>query len=232
MTSSDDELLRLQALIDSAPLPMAAVRPDGYMLFANDHALALFGLRREDDPQQTALEFLIDPADHERLIAERLAGFTDSHELQMKRADGTPIQVLISSEMIVVGGEQLVISGLQDITRLRAAEAKLEESDRWYRTLIEKSQDMISTTDASLIITYTSPSTQQNLGYSPEELAGKQALELVHPDDAVTLAPLVAECLRTPGGAAQFRVRRARPLHLVDGVATNLLDDERCVPSW
>ena len=83
---------------------MAAVRPDGYVLFANDHAFTLFGLRREDNPQQTTVEFFSDPADHEQLIAERLAGITDSRELQMKRADGTPIRVLVSSEMVVAGG--------------------------------------------------------------------------------------------------------------------------------
>ncbi len=186
----DSELARLEALLRIAPLPMAAVRPDGYVLFANDHAFTLFGLRREDNPQQTTVEFFSDPADHERLIAERLAGITDSRELQMKRADGTPIRVLVSSEMVVAGGEQLVISGMQDITGLRLAEEALRVSEQRFRALVENTGEIIYTVRAegdpmSGDIDFVSSSVEDIIGYSPEEFLADPGLwsRIVHPDD-------------------------------------------------
>jgi len=52
-----------------------------------------------------------------------------------------------------------------------------------FRSLIEYSPDAISVIDAQGDILYGSASTTKILGYEPEELVGRNCLELIHPDD-------------------------------------------------
>ncbi|MEZ4884723.1 MAG: PAS domain S-box protein [Chitinophagales bacterium] len=60
---------------------------------------------------------------------------------------------------------------------------RLESREKYYRSLIENSMDMITVRDESAVITYCSPSTKFILGYKEEELIGKTGFHLVHPDD-------------------------------------------------
>ncbi len=96
----------------------------------------------------------------------------------------------------------------QFIKRVRAEEA-LKESEEYFRSLIENASDVITVLDSAGTILYESPSIEQVLGYKPEELLGRNAFELVHPDD---LADIVETFTRgfqsreiTPLVEARFR---------------------------
>ena len=52
-----------------------------------------------------------------------------------------------------------------------------------FRSLIENSPDAISLIDQGGEILYGSPSTGGILGYRPEELVGRNCLDLTHPAD-------------------------------------------------
>ncbi len=71
----------------------------------------------------------------------------------------------------------------QDITERRRAEDALQSSEQHFRALIENASDIITILDGDGTIRYESPSLERVLGYKPEELIGKNVLELVHPDD-------------------------------------------------
>jgi two-component system, cell cycle sensor histidine kinase and response regulator CckA len=53
----------------------------------------------------------------------------------------------------------------------------------FYRALAEGALDIITVVDEFGTIVYKSPSTEQHLGYRPEELIGRNLFEFVHPDD-------------------------------------------------
>lgn len=57
------------------------------------------------------------------------------------------------------------------------------QSEQRFRALIEHSADAIALIDSQGKLLYASPSTQRLLGYTPEELLGRIAVDLVHPDD-------------------------------------------------
>ncbi|MHC4365341.1 MAG: CBS domain-containing protein [Planctomycetota bacterium] len=63
---------------------------------------------------------------------------------------------------------------LQDITERKLAEEKLSESEQKFRSLVETSSDWIWQVDANGIYTYSSPKTEELLGYKPEEVIGKK----------------------------------------------------------
>jgi PAS domain S-box-containing protein len=76
-----------------------------------------------------------------------------------------------------------VMSVSHDITDRKLADQKLQQSEAFYRSLIADSLDGILLADSSGIITFVSPSVRHILGYEPEEVAGRNAFDFVHPDD-------------------------------------------------
>jgi PAS domain S-box-containing protein len=66
----------------------------------------------------------------------------------------------------------------------KKTERRLVKSEQWFRMLIETSPEVVTATDLEGRITYVSPRTLELHGFkSSEELIGKNALELISPED-------------------------------------------------
>ncbi len=72
---------------------------------------------------------------------------------------------------------------LQDISKEKKVEWELLEKEREYQLISENATDMISTHDALARYIYVSPYVEKLLGYLPEEIIGKNAYDLMHPED-------------------------------------------------
>jgi PAS domain S-box-containing protein len=71
----------------------------------------------------------------------------------------------------------------KDITDRKQAEAKLRQSEQFYRNLFANSLDGILLTDESGKIYFSSSAVKMTLGYDIEEINGRNAFEFVHPED-------------------------------------------------
>jgi two-component system cell cycle sensor histidine kinase/response regulator CckA len=97
-----------------------------------------------------------------------------------------------------------------------------------FRVLVQNSWDAVTLMAADGAILYTSPATTRILGYDPEELAGRNAMELIHPDDRELLEDLHAQLLDQPGVSM---TREYRAMHTdgtwrwIEGTVTNLLHE-------
>ncbi|MGZ6979189.1 MAG: PAS domain S-box protein [Acidimicrobiia bacterium] len=104
-----------------------------------------------------------------------------------------------------------------------------EESQR-YRALVERSADVIFIHDGLGIITYANQTAAHRVGRDRSTLIGRNALDLVHPDDRNRAVESIHRTLATgPGPQEPFfaRVRHAEGHWLpVELVGNNLLDDE------
>ena len=76
-----------------------------------------------------------------------------------------------------------------------------------FRSLIEHSPDAISVIDRKGEILYGSASTTKIFGYLPEELVGRNWLELVHPEDRDDSSRALREVLAKPSGPLQWDTR-------------------------
>jgi PAS domain S-box-containing protein len=96
-----------------------------------------------------------------------------------------------------------------------------------FRALVENSSDAIVLMNAETRITYASPSTSKVLGYPPEELVGRNGLDLVHPQDRDHSGRSLTEVLVEPRSPnrIQARVRQKDGQWIwVESTAHNLLD--------
>lgn len=75
---------------------------------------------------------------------------------------------------------QILSTHLGTLTAVRAA----HEQEALYRLLAENSTDTIVRGNLEGVRLYISPAVRTLLGYEPEELVGRKASEIVHPDDA------------------------------------------------
>ena len=76
-----------------------------------------------------------------------------------------------------------------------------------FRSLIENSPDAISLIDMRGEILYGSASTARILGYEPDELVGRNCLELIHPEDRDHSSRTLREVLAKPPGPLQWDAR-------------------------
>jgi PAS domain S-box-containing protein len=97
-----------------------------------------------------------------------------------------------------------------------------------FRALIENSSDAIFLVNAKTEIMYASPSTAKVLGYQPEELLGRNGLELVHPQDREDSTRALKEVIAKPQSPLQMHARVLRKdgeWCWMESTASNLLHE-------
>ncbi len=123
--------------------------------------------------------------------------------------------------------ENKVLWVARDITERKLVERALAASDEKFRSLILNSTDIITIHDGQGILKYATPSIQRVLGYCPEELIGRNAFELIHPDDLRKLGSEFRSVVErtNPGTWTEYRVRHANGnWHYLETMGTNLLE--------
>jgi len=108
-----------------------------------------------------------------------------NYESQLIDREGDVKCVCITAAMIP-GTKRSVIS-LLDITKHKKADKIIQEREEHLRILTDNMLDMITQTDKKGKFQYVSPSVKNSLGYEPEDMLGKSAFELLHPDDLETV---------------------------------------------
>lgn len=117
---------------------------------------------------------------------------------------------------------------LTEITAERAHADALAASERRFRRLIEKSNEVVGLYDPKGIILFESPAAQKVKGFTPEEMIGRSSLELVHPDDLQRAIDTLGRIMERPGASERLELRslgKDGSYRWLDFVATNELDD-------
>lgn len=106
-------------------------------------------------------------------------------ELSIENKNGETIYFLQTVKYVLDehGNRIGFIAMGRDITDRKKIEEQLLRSEQFYRTLISDSLDGIILTNAEGVITFSSPSVKNVLGFEAEEIVGRNAFEFVHPED-------------------------------------------------
>lgn len=223
---------RFRSVIDAAGDGIFVADLDGNILDFNTAACASLGFTCEELQRMNVRQ--LDPTAADLSLEE----LRRLHQQAMRepilwegthlRRDGTtfPVQVRISG--VRLGDREFVVGVARNVTEQKKAVEELAASELRFRTLIEKSTDILVVVDREGVFQYSGPSVWDFLGYVPGGLIGTSAFSLVHPDDVGRAHRLLAELLDSPGGTirAMLRIRDAAGgWHEVDFVARNLLDN-------
>lgn len=106
----------------------------------------------------------------------------------------------------------------------------LQQSELYFRTLIENSADAIALIDPTGKILYASQSTLHVMGRAPELILHQNALDMVHADDRPMAQTFLDELLQTPGHVMSTSYRIADGQgnwRQLEGSVHNLLHDPR-----
>ena len=148
-------------------------------------------------------------------------------EVPMRRPDGELRWMRLHSRPRRMPDGCIIWDGVQtDITERRAAEEKLQNSERRFRALTEKASEVITILDAEGTIIYTAGGSNV-LGYADDELTGKTSFDFVHPDDLPHVAKLFLDGVTQSGKVeqAEFRFRaKDGSWRWLLAMGTNLLD--------
>ncbi|MFX1260427.1 MAG: PAS domain S-box protein, partial [Promethearchaeota archaeon] len=145
-------------------------------------------------------EYIIGRTDKELLFNKEKAAFLQKHETEIIKSDWAEYHsiepwVLESGDQILLDANRIplhdskgkiigILGTYENITLLKKAEQKLKESEEKYRLISENANDMIAILNSKSEYEYINEQTFLNiLGYSKDDLIGKSALILVHPDD-------------------------------------------------
>lgn len=206
---------------------------DGKILSWNDAAERIFGYTEQEAIGQSILMLLPPDRMHEEaeIIAQIRKGMPIKHfETERLRKDGSLLNVSLTiSPVTKPDGTVIGISKIaRDITERKQIEAKLNASEKHFRVMIEKSEDMITLAKADGTITYGSPSITKSLGYEISDFLQLSALDVIHAEDIPALMPKIDSILHTPGASfySQHRLKHKNGNWIwVEGIMTNMLDE-------
>jgi PAS domain S-box-containing protein len=175
---------RYQHLMDNANDGVFVIDAKrGTIIEANAKAAEMIGLYDKSGLAGTSVELLhpVEMSDiarkHHQVTMER--GWNVFEELPLVRSDGSTLDVQVSAKVIELGGQQVILSMVRDISARKMAERELSESQARYQSLVENSPDAIFVHRRSYMV-YSNPAAVALFGAdSPEQLREIRAIELI-----------------------------------------------------
>jgi len=213
--------VRLRQLI--ASMLDAAISVDRAMnvIEWNRQAEETFGVSARDTIGRPLPAMLFESSDFENFRGQR-------YETTARRANGKafPAEVMITA---AGSGEGLTYTAfIRDISERKTAQRALEEREKRFRTIVEKSWSGVVLLDANTNFAFTGSSTQHLIGYDEHELIGHSIFDFVHPRDAAGARKAFDEILTSPNkeahGELRFRHKNGAWVWL-EGFGQNLLQE-------
>jgi PAS domain S-box-containing protein len=118
-------------------------------------------------------------------------------EYRCIRKDGKPMWVMEKITSIEYKGQRAIMGSFMDITEKKRMEDALARSEERFRTILERMQDAYFELDLAGNFTYVNFAASNSLGYSREELIGKNYRLTTPKDENVRLFQAFNEVYRT-----------------------------------
>ncbi|MES2949628.1 MAG: sensor domain-containing diguanylate cyclase [Pseudomonadota bacterium] len=124
LVDSEDQV---RSLLQFAPLPIIMVSlPENLVTYANARALAQFNIGAAELGSLTAQDFYVNREDRDRVLnALRTQGSVRDWEVQLQDREGNTFWVLLSSQRLIIGGQECLLTALNNIDARKHAQEEL-----------------------------------------------------------------------------------------------------------
>jgi len=221
---------RLRTIIEAEPECVKVVGRDGRLLEMNPSGLAMLEAGSLEQVQRIGLSELVAPESRPAfatLFKRVMGGESGTLQFEVVGLAGTRRWLETSAVPLrdPRGGVAAMLGVSRDVTGQRRAAEALAASEERFRSLIERSTDLIMVFDAGGKVSFASPSVSEALGYPPEDLLGANPFDYMEPGDVTEVERVLRELAREPGATRrlELHVRRSDgSWRLFEAVARNL----------
>jgi PAS domain S-box-containing protein len=202
---------RYRLLADSLPEVIFDIDLAFNITYTNSIASKIFGYTKEELEDMNIFQF-VSAKDKEVVLKQSKQIFRGDYvkplTLKLKKRGGTFFFANVYASRIFKDNSVIGVRCIiHDITEMKKAQEKVEESEEKYRLLSENARDLITVVDHTLRIDYINEKSHKRImGYSAEDLIGKKATDLIHPDDV----ELVLKALRNRYKSIDVRIRNKK----------------------
>lgn len=160
---------------------------NGKIIEVNGNFASMTGYENNEVIGKTSLEIGLWELESARsLFVDILTdkGIVKDKEYRFRRKDGEIFYGLISSEIIQINEENLLISTITDISLRKKIEEDLIQSEAKFRILLEESTDPIFSFSANGRYLYVNKAFANGVGKMPEEIINKTIWDVFPPGEA------------------------------------------------
>jgi PAS domain S-box-containing protein len=199
----------------------------GNLLDINKQACIMLGYEKEELLSKNLLDLI---SKEEAVIRplklhELRAGRIIKAERVFLQKSGGYLPVELNSKALPDGS---LINIARDISHRRVLQEVLSRSEKRFRSLIENSMDVIALFSPEGKIIYQSPAAVDILGYSLDELIGKNVFEFILEEDKENAYKVLASLLNAPGSKLRIETRflhKDGSIRWLDVMGTNRLNE-------
>ena len=198
--------VKYRSLVDQASDGIFVTDPDGNFIDVNSKGCLMLGYSRSEILSMHIKDLITE----EDLTARPLTlddletGEAVLVERQLKRKDGSKIEVEISGKMLPDGNSHGIV---RDITERKQMEQAIKASEARYRTLVEAADDVILLTDLKGNHLFRNSAYYRSLGFVPNEAVNLDGYDRVHPDDIPRLKANMPILLEQGIFTGEYRVQ-------------------------
>lgn len=191
------------------------IHVNGVIQYANQTCVKILGASSKEELIGKSIIDFLHPQ-YIELVQNRIETIKDigvkirPTEEKIVSLDGRILDVEVTGITLEHKEELTFLMMFHDITKRKIAEDALRQSEEHYRLIAENMTDLVSVVDMKGIVTYASPSHKWILGFPPQVFEGKNAFELVHPEDTMHLqGEFTKGLLNSDNPIFDFRIKHA-----------------------
>ncbi|MFX0207725.1 MAG: PAS domain S-box protein, partial [Candidatus Hodarchaeota archaeon] len=146
---------KFRLLFESAPIAIGVSNLEGETIALNQKACEIMGYSADEIIKADLDKTYVNPEIRHKTIQELLSsGEIRDWEVQRIRKNGSKYYVKVNAQIVEEGGQKVILSTMQDITKTKIAEEKIQRSEERYRMLFNESPVSLWELDGSKVKHY------------------------------------------------------------------------------